>query len=145
MTHSIKFLFHIAASRADVYKALSTIEGLAGWWTTDTKGDTNPGGTIQFRFGEWGGPDVKVKESVKDQHVTWECLSGMAGWAGTSITIALDENEGKTRVRFSHDGFAEANDGYASTTMGWSRYIQSLRAFCQTGKGEAFGGPNYRP
>lgn len=36
----------IKAPVAKVYGALSTIEGIAGWWTKDTTGDSKPGGTI---------------------------------------------------------------------------------------------------
>ena len=38
-----------------LYDAHTTIDGLAGWWTTDTTGDATPGGTITFRFGPPGG------------------------------------------------------------------------------------------
>ena len=35
----------IKASPNDAYKALTTREGLAGWWTTDTQGDSEVGGS----------------------------------------------------------------------------------------------------
>jgi uncharacterized protein YndB with AHSA1/START domain len=34
----------IKASSENVYKALATREGLAGWWTTNTQGDSKLGG-----------------------------------------------------------------------------------------------------
>ena len=39
-----------------VYEALTTIEGLSGWWTDDTTGTAEVGGVVQFidRI-EWGG------------------------------------------------------------------------------------------
>jgi uncharacterized protein YndB with AHSA1/START domain len=43
----------------DVYKALTTVEGLSGWWTSDTRGESKVGGVLQFRFGS-GGFDMKV-------------------------------------------------------------------------------------
>lgn len=43
-----------------VYDALTTIGGLVAWWTGDTAGDAEPGGTIEFRFGPAGGFDMKV-------------------------------------------------------------------------------------
>ena len=34
-----------------VFDALTTLQGLSGWWTKDTRGDSgNVGGVIQFRF-----------------------------------------------------------------------------------------------
>jgi uncharacterized protein YndB with AHSA1/START domain len=140
----IKNLFHIDAPKEKVYEALSTIEGLSNWWTKQTNGDSTPGGTIQFRFGDYGGPDMKVKDMILNESVTWECVSGPADWIGTTFTFTLDENEGKTRVRFEHAGWKETNDFYASCSFTWGRYMESLRQYCQTGKGEAFGSEGYR-
>src|SRR5918998_2491289 len=47
------------ATPDQVYDALTTVDGLAAWWTTDTQGDSAPGGTIQFRFGDTGGGGIK--------------------------------------------------------------------------------------
>jgi uncharacterized protein YndB with AHSA1/START domain len=35
-----------AASPDDVYAALTTIDGLSGWWASDTKGQPEEGGTL---------------------------------------------------------------------------------------------------
>jgi uncharacterized protein YndB with AHSA1/START domain len=143
MTHSIKDLFHINAKRNDVFKAISTIEGLANWWTTETSGSSAKGGIIQFRFGGVG-PDMKVIELKPDEGITWECVASPHGWIGNTITITLDENERKTRVRFSHNGWTEQDDFYAICSFSWGRYLESLRQYCQKGKGEAFGSEGYR-
>jgi uncharacterized protein YndB with AHSA1/START domain len=140
---SIKHLFHINSPQEKVYKALSTIEGLSNWWTKQTNGDTRVGGIIQFRFGEQG-PDMKVKEMRPNESVSWECVAGAEDWIGTTFTFKLDTNEGKTRVRFEQAGWKEADDFYASCSFSWGRYMESLRQFCQTGKGEAFGSEGYR-
>ena len=140
---SIKHLFHINASREKVYEALTTINGLSGWWTVQTSGDTKPGGIIQFRFGEHG-MNMKVKEAKPDELVQWECVTGSPDWIGTLFTFQLDSNEGKTRIRFEQSGWKETGDFYAACCFSWGRYMESLRQLCQTGKGEAFGSEGYR-
>ena len=50
-----------SSSTDDVYAALTTIDGLSGWWTTDTTGDPGLGGKIEFRFPP-GGFDMEVIE-----------------------------------------------------------------------------------
>ena len=52
-----------STSLEDVYNALTTVEGLSGWWTSDTRGDSKVGGELQFRFGD-GGFDMKVSNSI---------------------------------------------------------------------------------
>ncbi len=141
---SIKNLFHINAPVEKVYRAITTVEGLSNWWTTQTSGDANLNGTLQFRFGDFGGPDMKVKEMKPNASVTWECVGGPEDWIGTTLHFNLDENEGKTRVRFEHAGWKEANDFYASCSFSWGRYMESLRQYCQAGKGEAFGSEGYK-
>ena len=47
-----------SSSLIDVYNALTTVEGLSGWWTSDTHGETNIGGVLRFRLGS-GGFDMK--------------------------------------------------------------------------------------
>ncbi|WP_434619514.1 hypothetical protein [Arthrobacter sp. A5] len=33
-----------------VYDVLTTLDGLSGWWASDTKGSVEVGGVIEFRF-----------------------------------------------------------------------------------------------
>jgi len=41
----------IRASSDNVYRAIATQEGLAGWWTEDVVAETLEGGFAEFRFG----------------------------------------------------------------------------------------------
>ncbi len=144
MTYSLKHLFHINAKREVVFKAISTLEGLSNWWTTDTKGESKISGIIQFRFGAFGGPDMKVTECIANEKIQWQCVSDEHGWLGHHFTFLLDENEGKTRVRFTQDNWADNGDFYAHCCFSWGRYLESLRQYCQTGTGEAFGSDTYK-
>jgi uncharacterized protein YndB with AHSA1/START domain len=136
--YDIKHLFHIAQPRHQVFEMLSTIDGLSGWWTNDTSGDSALGGTIDFKFGQMGAFKMKVVALEADQVVTWECLAGPPNWVGHKISFQLDDNDGKTRVRFSHGSWAAQDDGMAISAFSWGRYLESLRQLCQTGKGTPF-------
>ncbi|WP_282160775.1 SRPBCC family protein [Ulvibacterium marinum] len=144
MTYSIKHLFHIDAPRQNVFNAIATIEGLSNWWTVQTEGSSGLGKHIQFDFGDYKGPKMKIIELVADEKIVWECVASDHGWLGHTFVFSLDENEGKTRVRFSHNGWQEQNDFYSSCCFSWGRYMESLRQYCQTGKGEAYGSEGYR-
>ena len=141
---TIKHLFHINAPKEKVYEALTTIQGLSNWWTIQTTGNTNLGEVIQFRFGPNFLNEMKVMVMIPNDFVEWECVNSAPDWIGTKISFTLDENDGKTRVRFEHAGWKETGDFYAACSFSWARYMESLRQFCQTGKGEAFGSEGYR-
>jgi uncharacterized protein YndB with AHSA1/START domain len=142
--YSIKHLFHINAPREKVFEAISTIKGLSGWWTVKTSGSDAMGSILHFQFGEMEGPQMKVIELKPNEKVSWECVKSPFNWDGNIFTFSLDENDGKTRVRFSHNGWAKQDDFYAGCSFSWGRYMESLRQLCQTGKGEAFGSEGYR-
>lgn len=63
-----------------VYDALTTVEGLAGWWTDDTKGNADVGGILQFRFTPVGGFDIEVVELRPSERVTWRVVDGPEEW-----------------------------------------------------------------
>src|SRR5213075_2285181 len=75
----------IKSPASKVYAALSTIEGIAGWWTKDTTGTSQVGGSVVFRFyaadgkimGEMGMEVVKLE---KDKRVQWRVKSGPPEW-----------------------------------------------------------------
>jgi uncharacterized protein YndB with AHSA1/START domain len=144
MTFPIKHLFHINASKEKVFEAITTINGLSNWWTLQTSGSDALNGVLKFQFGENEGPHMKVIEIIPNQKIKWQCVESLFGWTGHTFTFSLDDNAGKTRIRFSHDGWNEQDDNYAACCFSWGRYMESLRQYCQTGRGEAFGSEGYR-
>jgi uncharacterized protein YndB with AHSA1/START domain len=77
------------ASPAEVYEVLTTVDGLAGWWTDQTSGDPEVGGTIEFRFIP-GGFDVEVVEPEPATRVHWQVADGPPEWIGTGAPAPRD-------------------------------------------------------
>ncbi len=48
----------IKTTPGKVFEALTTIEGLAHWWISDTAGDAQQGGTILFGISETKGVHI---------------------------------------------------------------------------------------
>ncbi|HZL93385.1 MAG TPA: hypothetical protein VFB99_07065, partial [Vicinamibacterales bacterium] len=63
----------IKSSVDDVYRALATRDGLAGWWTNDTRGESEVGGVLEFRFSA-GGFDMKVLALDPAKQVLWRVV-----------------------------------------------------------------------
>ena len=117
-----------------VYDALTTTDGLAGWWTTDTTGDAAEGGVIAFRFPP-GGFDMKVLETTPSEHVRWEVVDGPDEWVGTTIDWRLRTDDDWTVVMFRHEGWAEPVEFMHHCSTKWATYLMSLKSLLETGVG----------
>jgi uncharacterized protein YndB with AHSA1/START domain len=131
----------IKAPAADVYAALSTIDGLAGWWTKATTGSSTVDGTIAFRFHqptgeEIGGFDMDVLELVPEQKVRWRVKDGPAEWVGTDIEFLLSRQDDYTVVMFGHRKWREEVEFMAHCSTKWATFLLSLRDLVETGKGQ---------
>jgi uncharacterized protein YndB with AHSA1/START domain len=124
----------IKAPREVVYEGVTTLDGLAGWWTTDTTGDTAPGGAIQFRFGA-GGFDMKVLDLQPSTRVVWEVVDGPAEWIGTRVVWDLKQEDDYTIILFKHAGWAEPVEFMHHCSTKWAVFLLSLKAFIETGTG----------
>jgi uncharacterized protein YndB with AHSA1/START domain len=116
-----------------VYRALTTVDGLAGWWTTDTAGDAD--GTLRFRFGEVGGFDMKVLDLEPDRRVLWEVVDGPAEWIGTTVEFDIARDGDWTIIRFKHAGWREPVEFMNHCSTKWASFLFSLKALVETGTG----------
>jgi uncharacterized protein YndB with AHSA1/START domain len=87
----------VKAPLDQVYRALATPEGIAGWWTTDTQGDSKAGGMLKTVFTAGGkvlgGFDIKVLELEPGKRVLWQVVEGPAEWIGTKISFDLKQED----------------------------------------------------
>ena len=123
-----------SSSPDDVTAALTSIDGLSRWWTTDTTGEPGLGGTIQFRFPQ-GGFDMEVIEITPGERVRWRVVDGPPEWIGTVVDWQLSRNEDYTIVNFTHAGWAEPVEFLAHCSTKWAVYLLSLKALVETGTG----------
>ena len=117
-----------------VYDALTTIEGLASWWTDDTTGRTGEGGVIEFRFPP-GGFDMKVVEQQPGKKVRWEVVDGPDEWVGTNVEWDLRQDGDYTIVMFRHRGWKEPVEFMHHCSTKWATYLMSLKSLVETGTG----------
>jgi hypothetical protein len=122
----------------DVYMALTTVEGLSEWWTTDTRrespGEGNVGGVLQFRF-DAGGFDMRILELDRARRVLWQVIDGPEEWIGTKISFALEQRGDWTIVLFKHEGWREPAEFMHHCSTKWGVFLLSLKSLLETGKG----------
>jgi uncharacterized protein YndB with AHSA1/START domain len=118
-----------------VYDALTTIDGLAGWWTTETTGSADPGGVVTFQFPPVGGFDMEVLEAVPDKRVTWRVSDGPEELIGTTIDWELRQDGEYTIVLFKHEGWREPVEFMHHCSTKWGQFLMSLKQLVETGTG----------
>ena len=136
---------HINSPKEKVFKALTNSNELSKWYTTVVKGEFKLNEIISFEFVNFAEFKFKVIALTQNESVHLKVVeSTFDNLLGHIMKYDLDENNGKTRVRFTHDGFEEMDDFYANMNYSSAKYLESLRQYCQTGKGEVFGSSSYR-
>jgi uncharacterized protein YndB with AHSA1/START domain len=125
----------VAAPLDDVYRAVATPEGLAGWWTTETVGTSEVGEQVAFRFGDKGGFDMEVLELDPAGRVRWRVADGPEEWIGTEVDWRLDQRGDYTTIMFKHEGWREPVDFMHHCSTKWATYLMSLKELVETGHG----------
>ena len=125
----------IKSSASGTYRALTTLQGLAGWWTTDTRGSCDVGGVIEFHFGTRGRVDMKVLELDSDKRVVWQVVDGPADWIGSKVSFELKQEGEQTTLLFAHRGWQEPSEFMHHCSTKWATFLMSLKEFVETGSG----------
>ena len=128
----------IKSSPAEVYKALATREGVAGWWANDTQGESKVGGVLQLHFHAHSGPariGVKILELRPPTRVLWEVVEGPKEWIGNKISFELEQEGGYVIVLFKHQGWKEPVEFMHHCSTKWAIFLMSLKSLVETGRG----------
>jgi uncharacterized protein YndB with AHSA1/START domain len=135
--------FAIDAPPQAVFDALTTIDGLAGWWTTVT-GAGLAGGELRFVFrGDADAPLImQVTAAERPSTVRWACVaySPLTDWVGTTLSFDVAPRPaGGSNLKFRHTGLTPRLACYRDCKSGWDHFLPSLRAFVESGAGNPWG------
>jgi uncharacterized protein YndB with AHSA1/START domain len=130
----------INASASDLYKALTDVKKLSHWWTTDTRGESEVGKTLEFWFsGSRATAVMEVTTLKPEELVKWRVVDGSAKeWIGTELEFKIFGNEGKTILHFRHSKWGEDAKMFPKCSVDWAVYLLSLKEFVEKGKGHPY-------
>ena len=139
----MRTIHHVLTTTAppgSVFSALTTAEGLSGWWTTKVAAEpAEPavGAVMEFTFGGDFNPQMRVTELVPGALVAWECVGGHEPWAANTFRFELAGQDGGTLVRFWQYYARElSDDAYGNYNFNWGYYLESLRLLTSAGTGK---------
>jgi hypothetical protein len=113
-----------------VFEALTSIDGLRGWWVSETSGDPRPGGTIDFGFCR-----MQVLEAAPGRKVHWRCVGGPPEWIGTDVIFDLAWKDDQTVVLFKHANWREPVEFMHHCSTKWATFLLSLRDLLERSDG----------
>lgn len=140
ITHELR----VAALPDQVFEAITTSAGLAGWLAADASASPEADSQTTFTYDDRTGPltmRVDLVEAPELAH--WECIGGPDEWVGTSIawrieSVDADDDgvpDGVSTVRFWHGNWEYQDGMLPSTSFGWAMRLDSLRRYLETGTG----------
>jgi len=143
MAASIALAVSVNAPPDRITDALSTAEGLASFWTTDSRAEPRPGSFACFGFGGVQ-LQMRVDQLTTGHGVAWTCRSDFpmppGRWADTTVTWDLTATEaGGVDVLLQHDNWSAdiAQAELAGTAYTWARVLTALKGYAETGTPQA--------
>jgi uncharacterized protein YndB with AHSA1/START domain len=139
---TIHQVLDIETSNDNVWEALTTRDGLAGWWSTrvEVSDAAAVESVIDFTFGGNFNPDMEITAVDADSAVEWKCVGGHGPWADNTFRFEVEGLDGdRTRLRFwQHYATELSDDEYGIYNFNWGYYLQSLKELVETGSGKPF-------
>jgi uncharacterized protein YndB with AHSA1/START domain len=127
------------ADAKTVWQAISTPDGVTGWFTAHAKIDSSAGGHHLLSFPEMPAPwDLRIEDSRPTRRLTLSVQAGPPEWEATTMTYEIvDRPEGGVVLNFDHNDFATV-DGARSWTIGWATKMLALKKYAETGQRDPF-------
>ena len=137
----------IQASPRALYAAVTTVQGLQGWWSHDTVASD---GEVTVRFGGGNFQTLRLVDLIPDRRVVWEWIaqyfpvegtSQTDEWVGTRVSFEIEAHpDGSSTLTFTHDGLTPQVACYGLCNPGWTRCLGSLTGYLEKGIGTPYIG-----
>ena len=130
----IYHLVFIQSTPEKIYKAVTTEEGIACWWSKKNNAKPEAGSIYRIYFGPDYFKEIKITELVPGKKVVWEILNAHPEWLNTIIVFDISTGKNSAELRFRHSGWKDYTDMFAQCNHHWGIFLQNLKAYTETGK-----------
>ncbi len=125
-----------------VRQAITTLDGIRGWWSPIVTGSLAPGRTFQVGF---AGLDETITLSVvqaQARGTDWLVRehSSAPDWADSRIAFRLEPRSAGCRLVVRHTGVEPHQ-----VAAGWEHFLDSIRSLVETGAGLPYPWPDSDP
>ena len=126
-------------SQEKVWAALTTLEGITGWFGSHADGEMTPGHDVRMRWEQHGNAEntlaIKVVDPMSMFAYSWGINGAPEGDPRqTYVEFALEPTASGTRLTVTESGFAQLPDewlepSYQGNIEGWRTELDKLVAY----------------
>jgi len=141
---------NVHAPPHEVYRAVTTVPGIQGWWSNKTVANNDD---ITVGFDGENFQTLRLVDLTPDKNVVWEWIAQyfpVAGtdetdeWLGTRVSFDIQATpDGSSTLVFTHNGLTPQLVCYGQCNAGWNRFLESLKLYLERGAGTPYVS-NYR-
>ncbi len=121
-----------------VYRAVSTADGLRGWWAKDLTMEDGPDGVLLLRWTSDHHARVRFAKGKAPSRAEWDVLEHrpFSEWDGTKLVFAIEKmGPRSSKLQFQHVGLTPECDCYDACNGGWEYLMTSVKDYSEKGKG----------
>lgn len=113
------------------------------WWTGEFTGSAEKlNDVFTYRYKDMHYSKQRMAEIIPGKKIVWlvteselNFIEDKTEWNGTKIIFEIDEKDGKTRLRFTHEGITPEVECFSACSPAWTNLIQqSLFNYISTGE-----------
>ena len=119
-------------------ETFDAINDVRAWWAGEIEGPTDQlGEEFTYRYKDFHYSKQKMAELVPDKKIVWLVTESSINfvkdkneWLDTKLIFDISQKEGKTQVRFTHEGLTPQGECFDACSNAWTGIItDSLRRF----------------
>ena len=126
----------IQADVSQVYLALTTTQGVMGWWTDTCEVAAKEGGRCQFWFDDKSTCfSMCATRLLPNQRVFWQCTDGPQEWVNTELWWEITPiKEHTCLLDFKHMNWTSDEGMFPLCNTTWGHLMHRLKYWCETGQ-----------
>lgn len=128
----VLFRFDVGATPETVLAALTTSDGIKGFWTSRADVPADVGATLKVEFAVAPLPfDLRLEVSDA-QRVVWRTETFPPHWVGSQIRWDVEAREQGSTVNFRHSGLNNDEEA-GQVAYTWGQVMVKLKQYAESG------------